>query len=84
MGRQVVWYGFHPLHRYRLRKIPGPPSQWLFGNLKEFRSLGQHGAYELWARYGPVYKVRSHARGVRTRGDGLHSRQLASQGRSRR
>ncbi|KAK9828027.1 hypothetical protein WJX81_001818 [Elliptochloris bilobata] len=54
----VVVYGFNPLTRWRYRKLPGPPPQWLFGNLREVIKKGNHAAYTDWHRsYGPVFKL---------------------------
>ncbi|CAL5225497.1 g8325 [Coccomyxa viridis] len=54
---QVFIYGFRPYHRIMLRGIPGPPRQWLFGNIPE--TLKEGGIYktqQVYAqKYGPVF-----------------------------
>ncbi|KAK9901608.1 hypothetical protein WJX75_004612 [Coccomyxa subellipsoidea] len=54
----AVLYGFHPLTRWRLRKIPGPPPQWYAGNLLEVMRQSSYHFYIRNARkYGKIFKV---------------------------
>ncbi|CAL5219444.1 g1276 [Coccomyxa viridis] len=58
-------YGFHPIWRYRLRKIPGPTGAWLRGSLPEVLSHGPHIMYTEWGKkYGKVFKYFSGAQPV--------------------
>ncbi|CAL5225498.1 g8326 [Coccomyxa viridis] len=53
----IVIYGFRPVHRWRLRKIPGRRPKWFMGTLMELRKKGAAKTHQIWAReYGPVYK----------------------------
>ena len=50
----LVVYGFHPIRRWRYRRVPGPPYRWLVGHLPEILAEGQEQAALRWARrYGP-------------------------------
>ncbi|BDA42318.1 Cytochrome P450 3A24 [Coccomyxa sp. Obi] len=57
----VCWallYGFHPLARWKWRKIPGPPPKWYAGNLMEMMRESSYHYYIRNARkYGKVIKV---------------------------
>ncbi len=35
---QAIVYGFHPLARWKLRKLPGPTPRWYRGNLPDVLS----------------------------------------------
>ncbi|EIE20794.1 cytochrome P450 [Coccomyxa subellipsoidea C-169] len=54
----AVLYGFHPLKRWQLRRIPGPTPQWYAGNLLEIMRQSSYHYYIRNARkYGKVFKV---------------------------
>lgn len=51
-------YGLHPVARWRLRHLPGPPFRWLVGHLPEMVRLGQETAYAEWGKqYGGVFLI---------------------------
>ena len=54
----VLVYGLHPVARWRLRRLPGPPFRWLVGQLPEMLGRGQEAAYAEWGRrYGGVFLI---------------------------
>ena len=51
----LLWFGFRPIMRWKLRKIPGPLAPPFVGNLPAIASMGIHRyAAETSRRYGPV------------------------------
>lgn len=61
----AIVYGFHPIARWRLRKLPGPTPGWYTGNLPEVLSRGPAAVYTEWGRkYGPVFQYFSGAQPV--------------------
>ncbi|KAK9909316.1 hypothetical protein WJX75_000424 [Coccomyxa subellipsoidea] len=61
----AIAYGFHPIARWRLRKLPGPSPAWYSGNLPELLSKGSAVVYTEWGqKYGKVYKYFSGAQPV--------------------
>eukprot|EP01026_Neomeris_dumetosa_P019290 TRINITY_DN17765_c0_g1_i10.p1 TRINITY_DN17765_c0_g1~~TRINITY_DN17765_c0_g1_i10.p1 ORF type:complete len:539 (-),score=65.21 TRINITY_DN17765_c0_g1_i10:375-1991(-) len=48
-------YGFRLYSRIRLRRIPGPPPSWLFGNLLQIKHL-VHSTFAWMKEYGPIFK----------------------------
>ncbi|KAK9916733.1 hypothetical protein WJX75_006344 [Coccomyxa subellipsoidea] len=57
----VYVYGCRPLDRWRLRHIPGPPQEWLTGNILEHMKLGGiFKAHQRYAqKYGPIFVARN-------------------------
>ncbi|CAL8467564.1 g7102 [Coccomyxa elongata] len=53
----VFLYGWHPVARWRLGKIPGPRGRWLVGSLAEIVPSGPHEVYTRWGQqYGKIFK----------------------------
>lgn len=55
----LLWiYGLRPIQKWKFRYIPGPRTEWLFGNLQGIIAKGKHEAFRTWAReFGNVFKV---------------------------
>mmetsp|Transcript_13353 Transcript_13353/g.37834 ORF Transcript_13353/g.37834 Transcript_13353/m.37834 type:complete len:357 (-) Transcript_13353:1259-2329(-) len=56
MASAVIVWSLKPLTRWRLRRLPGPRPDWLFGNLLQIKELGLHEQRVRWQReYGKVF-----------------------------